>query len=81
MRPLGSPPMPSPARRPPSEAELRERDRLLFSLAPLVRHAGARTPDEVEAGMAALARAIDDHDPERHGALTSFAWRYVRAAL
>ena len=59
----------------------RLRDRLVFTLAPLVRHAGAAEPDAAEAGLLALAGAVDAYAPERDGALEHFAWTRVRAAL
>jgi DNA-directed RNA polymerase specialized sigma subunit len=61
--------------------DVRLRDRLAFTLAPLVRHAGARTQEEASAGLSALLAAIDSFAPERHGALELYAWARVRAVL
>ena len=57
------------------------RDRLVFTLAPLVKHAGAVSPSQAEAGFAALVVAIERYSPALDGALESFAWTSVRAAL
>jgi DNA-directed RNA polymerase specialized sigma subunit len=57
------------------------RDRLVFTLAPLVRHAGARSAADAQAGLFALLAAVDAFDPARDGALERFAWTSVRAAL
>jgi DNA-directed RNA polymerase specialized sigma subunit len=62
-------------------ADARVRDRLVFTLAPLVRQAGAETADEAACGLQALVDAVDAYAPERDGPLESFAWRRVRAAL
>ena len=59
----------------------RLRDRLVFTLAPLVRHAGADTPEQASAGLAALFCAVDAYDPARDGTLEQHAWTQVRAAL
>ena len=59
----------------------RLRDRLVFTLAPLVRHAGADTPEQASAGLAALFGAVDAYDPARDGTLEQHAWTHVRAAL
>ena len=61
--------------------DTRVRDRLVFTLAPLVRHAGARTDAQAGAGLRALALAVDAFAPERDGSLERFAWRRVRAAV
>ena len=63
--------------------DVRLRDRLVFTLAPLVRHAGteATDPGAAERGLAALVRAIDAYRPERDGTLERFAWLQVEAAL
>jgi hypothetical protein len=57
------------------------RDRLVFTLAPLVRHAGASTDTEASAGLVALGEAIDDYVPDRDGGLELFAWTRIRGAL
>lgn len=75
---------PSPAalwRQYRSSGDVRLRDRLLFTLAPLVRVAGAREAGDATAGLSALAYAIEAYAPERDGALEDFAWGYVRRAL
>jgi DNA-directed RNA polymerase specialized sigma subunit len=59
----------------------RMRDRLVFTLAPLVRHAGAETGDAAARGLQALVDAVDAYEPERDGPLEPFAWARVRAAL
>ena len=62
--------------------DARLRDRLVFTLAPLVRFAGGRDDDATtEAGLVALVDAVDAFDPERDGALEPYAWARVRAAL
>jgi DNA-directed RNA polymerase specialized sigma subunit len=61
--------------------DVRLRDRLLFTLAPLVRHAGADGPADAEAGLAALMDAIEAFAPDRDGGLERYAWSRVRAAL
>ncbi len=61
--------------------DTRLRDRLVFTLAPLVRHAGARTDAQAGAGLKALAEAVDAYRPDRDGPLERFAWRRVRAAV
>lgn len=61
--------------------DTRLRDRLVFTLAPLVRHAGAQTDAEAGAGLQALLDAIDAFSPERDGTLERYAWRRVRDAL
>ena len=62
-------------------ADARVRDRLVFSLAPLVRHAGAEDDKAMATGLNALLDAVDVYVPERHGSLVPFAWARVRAAL
>lgn len=62
-------------------ADARVRDRLVFSLAPLVRHAGAHDDGDIAVGLEALLDVIDVYAPERHGSLAPFAWARVRAAL
>ena len=59
----------------------RTRDRLIFTLAPLVRHAGARTAAEAGAGLHALVDAVETYSPAQHGPIESYAWAAVRAAL
>ena len=61
--------------------DTRLRDRLVFTLAPLVRHAGAVGEHDAEAGLEALLEAIDAFVPDRDGALERYAWSRVRAAL
>ena len=62
--------------------DARLRDRLVFTLAPLVRFAHAAGDDAgAEAGLLALLEAVDAYEPERDGALEPFAWARVRAAL
>jgi DNA-directed RNA polymerase specialized sigma subunit len=64
-----------------ASGERRLRDRLVFTLAPMVRHAGAVDDREAEAGLRALMDAVDGYDAERDGALEPYAWSRVRAAL
>ena len=55
--------------------DLRQRDRLLFTLAPLVRHAGV----DAQAGLTAVLVAVESFDPARHGSLERHAWCAVRS--
>jgi RNA polymerase sigma factor FliA len=64
-----------------STGDTRLRDRLVFTLAPLVRHAGASRPGDAEAGLEALMAAIEGFVPDRDGGLERYAWSRVRAAL
>jgi DNA-directed RNA polymerase specialized sigma subunit len=59
----------------------RTRDRLIFTLAPLVRHAGAKTAQEAGAGLRALIAAVEAYSPAQDGPIESHAWTAVRAAL
>lgn len=59
----------------------RLRDRLVFTLAPLVRHAGATTPAEAQVGLSVLLVAIEDYSPAQDGPIESFAWTQIRSAL
>ena len=59
----------------------RLRDRILFTLAPLVRHAGAKTPEDAQLGLSALLYAVEAYSPAAHGPIESFVWARVRAAL
>lgn len=59
----------------------RLRDRLIFTLAPLVRHAGAKTPEDAQLGLSALLIAVESYSPHEDGPIESFAWAEVRAAL
>jgi DNA-directed RNA polymerase specialized sigma subunit len=59
----------------------RARDRLLFTLAPLVRHAGAVSHDQASAGLTALLSAVEIYSPDRDGPIEGFAWARVQAAL
>ncbi|HWT93608.1 MAG TPA: hypothetical protein VN238_11465 [Solirubrobacteraceae bacterium] len=63
--------------------DVRLRDRLVFTLAPLIRHTSAAgtTPDAAERGLTALLHAIDAYRPERDGRLERFAFLRVDAAL
>lgn len=63
--------------------DIRLRDRLVFTLAPLIRHAGsnAAAPEAAERGLTALVQAIDAYRPERDGRLERFAFLRVDAAL
>jgi RNA polymerase sigma factor FliA len=61
--------------------DVRLRDRLVFTLTPLVRHAGATGPHDAEAGIEALLEAIEAFVPDRDGGLERYAWSRVRAAL
>jgi hypothetical protein len=61
--------------------DARARDRLMFTLAPLVRHAGATTPREAEIGLGALFIAVETYSPAHDGPIEAFAWAEVRAAL
>ena len=59
----------------------RLRDRLIFTLAPLVRHAGATTPEQAQLGLSALLVAVETYSPAQDGPIEAFAWSEVRAAL
>ena len=59
----------------------RLRDRLVFTLAPLVKHAGADTPEQAQRGLSALLIAVETYSPVADGPIESFAWAEVRAAL
>ena len=59
----------------------RLRDRLIFTLAPLVRHAGATSPEDAQLGLSALLYAVESYSPAADGPIESFAWARVRAAL
>jgi hypothetical protein len=56
--------------------DARLRDRLMFTLAPLVRFSGV----DAAVGLAALLWAVETFDPARHGSsLERHAWRVVRS--
>jgi len=85
---LTPPPTPLPATTPMAlwheyhrTGDARLRDRLVFTLAPLVRHAGAIGDAEAGTGLQALVEAIEDFSPQRDGQLERHAWRRIRAAL
>ena len=59
----------------------RLRDRIVFTLAPLVPHAGAAADEAIARGLEALMGAIDDFEPERDGDLERYAWSRVRASV
>ena len=59
----------------------RLRDRIVFTLTPLVRHAGARTDEQAALGLRVLAAVVEVYAPQRDGGLELFAWTQVRAAL
>ena len=61
--------------------DTRLRDRLIFTLAPLVKHAGATTPEQAQRGLSALLIAVETYSPSSDGPIESFAWTEVRAAL
>ena len=61
--------------------DVRLRDRLVFTLAPLVRHAGAADDAAAGAGLEALVDAVEAFEPERDGPIEQFAWARVREAL
>lgn len=63
--------------------DVRLRDRLVFTLAPLIRHAGAAAsaPGAAEKGLTALVHAIDAYRPERDGRIERFAFLRLEAAL
>jgi DNA-directed RNA polymerase specialized sigma subunit len=61
--------------------DTRLRDRLIFTLAPLVRHAGATTPEQAQAGLSALLIAVERYSPAADGPIESFAWAQIRSAL
>ena len=64
-----------------SSGDARLRDRLVFTLAPLVRHAGATTADEAEAGLRAVLHAVEEFSHDEHGSIEELAWTRIRAAL
>ena len=61
--------------------DLSLRDRLVFTLAPLVKHAGAVTPTQAQVGLSALLVSVERYSPVAHGPIEAFAWGEVRAAL
>ena len=61
--------------------DARVRDRLVFTLAPLVRHAGADDDEAATAGLQAILGAVEAFAPERDGTIEQFAWSRVRTAL
>jgi DNA-directed RNA polymerase specialized sigma subunit len=62
--------------------DARLRDRLVFTLAPLVRHAAGEVDAEgAERGLSALLDAVDAYEPARDGELERYAWCRVRAAF
>lgn len=56
--------------------DARLRDRLVFTLAPLVREAGV----DAAFGLSAVLSAVESYDPAVHGSLEGHAWRLVRVA-
>jgi DNA-directed RNA polymerase specialized sigma subunit len=61
--------------------DARVRDRIVFTLAPLVRHAAGESDADVQRGLEALVDAIEAYEPGRDGSLERFAWSRVRSAL
>jgi len=61
--------------------DARTRNRLVFTLAPLVRHAGALTDAEAASGLQALLAAVEGYEPGRDGQIERHVWRAIRAAL
>lgn len=60
-----------------SGGDLRIRDRLVLTLAPLIPLAGFAAHDDSDLSRAfgVLVTAVDRFDPSRDGALEQFAWR------
>jgi RNA polymerase sigma factor for flagellar operon FliA len=71
--------------------DLRARDRLIFSLAPIVKHIVYRKVREIPAyrevddflscGIEALLRAIDRYDPEKGATIEQYAWTRIHGAV
>ncbi len=72
-------------------ADPRLRDRLVLSLAPMVRYivfrrlrelpAGCEVEDFISVGLEALLRSIDRYDPGRGATLEQFAWTRIGGAV
>src|SRR5579875_2443511 len=71
--------------------DLRARDRLVFSLAPIVKcivyrkvreiPAYREVDDFISCGLEALIRSLDRYDPERGATLEQFAWTRIHGAV
>jgi RNA polymerase sigma factor for flagellar operon FliA len=72
-------------------ADTRIRDRLVLSLAPMVKYivyrkvreipARCEVEDFISCGLEALMRSIDRYDPERGATLEQFAWTRIHGAV
>jgi RNA polymerase sigma factor for flagellar operon FliA len=71
--------------------DIRARDRLIFSLAPIVKcivyrkireiPAYREVDDFISCGLEALIRSIDRYDPEKGATLEQFAWTRIHGAV
>lgn len=77
--PLASPAVLARAYR--RSGDVRLRDRLVFTLAPLVRHAGAADDAAAAKGLEALVDAVEVFSPDGDVSIEQFAWTRVRDAL
>ena len=73
------------------DGDIRARDRLIFSLAPIVKHivyrkvrqipAYREVDDFLSCGIEALLRAIDRYDPDKGATLEQYAWTRIHGAV
>jgi RNA polymerase sigma factor for flagellar operon FliA len=73
------------------DGDLRARDRLVFSLAPIVKSivyrkvrevpAHCEVEDFISCGLEALIRSIDRYDPEKGATIEQFAWTRIHGAV
>ena len=73
------------------KGDMRARDRLVFSLAPIVKSivyrkireipAYREVDDFISCGLEALIRSIDRYDPDRGATLEQFAWTRIHGAV
>jgi RNA polymerase sigma factor FliA len=73
------------------KGDMRARDRLVFSLAPIVKSivyrkireipAYREVDDFISCGLEALIRSIDRYDPEKGATLEQFAWTRIHGAV
>jgi RNA polymerase sigma factor for flagellar operon FliA len=73
------------------DGDVRARDRLVFSLAPILKHivyrkvrqipAYREVDDFLSCGIEALLRAIDRYDPDKGATLEQYAWTRIHGAV
>ncbi len=78
-------------RRYSQDGDLGARDRLVFSLAPIVKHivyrkireipAHREVDDFISCGLEAVIRCIDRYDPDKGATLEQFAWTRIHGAV